>query len=376
MPGSRIAVATSLVVTGLAFDGVALASGVTLYEEDGKYAEVGGRIQVQYHYMDPDDGDSTDELFFRRLRLYLEGSLHPDWMGKFQWDMGGAEGDDEVDLKDAYFSYRGYSGLAITLGNKTFPFSREVITSSKKQQLVERTFVGDHNYGTPERQLGLHLDSTGEDPRFIWAAAVTSGALDPDTSRLDFDTVVNRGTDFVEGWLAGARVGFHPAGYVDFSQGDFDRDVRYAIEAAAFTWSNDDDVFNDETDVDTVNGYELAGAFRGLGFSVDAEYNLFDSETLGEITEGLYQNGETELTNWAIEGGYMIVPDKWELIAGYQAQDADNYADEWTRTSIGANYFFRKHDIKAQLTYRSGSNIDGVDNNDEDEIFLQAQYVL
>jgi hypothetical protein len=40
------------------------------------------------------------------------------------------------------------------------------------------------------------------------------------------------------------------------------------------------------------------------------------------------------------------------------------------------NYFFAKHDIKLQTTYRMGENKDGVKDNDLDELFVQAQYVF
>ena len=86
-------------------------------------------------------------------------------------------------------------------------------------------------------------------------------------------------------------------------------------------------------------------------------------------------NGKTTLTNAAIEGGYMF-GDTIELVAGYQTQDADGYATSWNRTSVGANWFINKHDTKVQLTYRMGESLDGVENNDEDEVFLQTQFVF
>lgn len=86
--------------------------------------EIGGRIQLQYHKVDPDGGDSTDELFFRRLRPYIEGSIHPDWMGKFQFDIGKAEDDNELAIKDAYLAYKGISNMAVKVGNALTPSGR------------------------------------------------------------------------------------------------------------------------------------------------------------------------------------------------------------------------------------------------------------
>lgn len=42
---------------------------------------------------------------------------------------------------------------------------------------------------------------------------------------------------------------------------------------------------------------------------------------------------------------------------------------------MGANWFVHKHDLKFQLTYRMGENVEG-GNTDEDEVFLQGQFVF
>ncbi|MBW2475859.1 MAG: hypothetical protein JRE63_00885 [Deltaproteobacteria bacterium] len=393
---------TFVMMTGLATQGH--TAGVTVYKDGDKYVKVGGRIQLQYHYEDPDEGDSTDEVFFRRLRPYLEGSIHKDWKGKFQFDYGKAEDDNEVSIKDAYMQYKGIDNVKITLGNANFPFSRELLTSSKKQQLVERTFVGDHNYGTPDRNAGLHITGGLMDNQITFGVSAAASDIDPDAKKLDFDTPVNRNDDFNQGWMFGGRVDWHPMGYLKMEQGDFKRDeIKATLGVAAFAWDNDDDnntnpskdgnaiddsgdfILDDDgdfirvkkPDVDSVTGFEVSGAFRGYGVSVDAEYNLFDAETIDSTYNGgLYEDGETELENFAIEGGYMVIPSKLEIVAGYQVQDADNYDEEWERTSFGLNYFFKKHDIKLQATYRMGENKDGVKDNDLDELFVQAQYVF
>ena len=369
------------------------AAGITVYKDGDKYVKMGGRIQLQYHMEDPDTGSSsdekTDEVLFRRLRPYIEGSVHKDWKGKFQFDYGKADGENEVSIKDAYMQYKGFENLVITVGNANFPFSRELLTSSKYQQLVERTFIGDHDYGTPDRNAGVHVTGGLMDNHVTFGASVSAADIDPDAKKLDFDTPVNRNEDFNEGWMFGGRVDWHPMGYMKMSQGDFARDdLKATIGIAAFTWSNDDDniTYTDDNDnslssskpdVDSVTGFEISGAFRGYGVSVDAEYNIFNAETIDDsFTGGIYEDGETDLESFAIEGGYMIIPSKLELVAGYEVQDADNYAEKWERTSLGLNYFFAKHDIKLQATYRMGENKNGVEDNDLDELFVQAQYVF
>jgi len=114
------------------------------------------------------------------------------------------------------------------------------------------------------------------------------------------------------------------------------------------------------------------------GLSVDAEYNVFDSELVnGKAgSDGIYKDGSTILENYAIEVGYMLVPSRVELVAGYQSQDADGYSKAWNRISVGANFFVTKHDIKYQFAYRMGENKDGEEGNDVDDVYVQVQYVF
>ncbi|MCO6411253.1 MAG: hypothetical protein J5I92_00785 [Thiogranum sp.] len=370
----RLAMVAAL---GLATAAPVHAAGITVFKDGDKYVKMGGRIQMQYYRLDPDNGSSTDDLFFRRLRPYIEGSLHKDWKGKFQFDYGKAEDDNEVAVKDAYMQYSGFENTKVTVGNANFPFSREFLTSSKKQQFVERTFVGDHNYGTPDRNLGIHLTGHNGSKNLTWGASVAQADIDPNAGRIDFDTPVNADSDFNQGIIYGGRLDFHPFGELKFEQGDFSGDTKATIGVAAFMWSNDGDNEANAASLDEVTGYEISAAFRSSGFSVDAQYNLFQADTTDSaFTGGLYENGETDLENWSIEGGYMIVGDRLELVAGYSQQDADNYGEEWARTTFGANWFIHKHDIKVQATYQLNDSVAGVNGNDADEMFVQAQYVF
>lgn len=383
----KLILAVMAILTGPALVSNAYGSGIVIYKDGDKYVKMGGRIQLQYHKKDPDGTTSTDEIFFRRLRPYIEGSLHKDWKAKFQWDMGKAEDENELAIKDAYFQYKGVKNVKITAGNANFPFSREFLTSSKKQQLVERTFVGDHNYGTPDRNVGLHITGATESKKVTYGFSFASASLDPDSKKLDFDTPVNKNADFNEGWMYGGRIDFHPLGHLKFAQGDFKRETKFTIGVAAFSWNNDDDnntrttgsvaTTPSKADVDSVDGIEISGAFRGGGFSVDYQINKFDADLIDRtVTNGIFRNGTTELKSNSIEAGYMVIPGKLEIVAGISEQDADNYAETWERTAYGINWFLKKHDIKVQLTFRDNENVDGVKGKNKDEVFLQTQFVF
>ena len=367
----------------------AVAGGVKYENEDGDYVRLGGRIQLQYHLANPDGGSATDELKARRIRPYIEGSTHEDWTGKFQWDMG--KGD--IKLQDVFLRYKGFDSATVTLGNYDFLFSREFLTSNKYQTFVERTFIGDSNYGSPHRQTGLHVKGERVERQLLWMGAATIAAHDPDNKKLDWESAIqlDPGDDWSQGPMVGARLEYHPLGVVKWSQGDFDADAfKVSLGASAYYWANDDDNLTPpeagedgapslgKEDLDSVAAVEVGCAVRAYGLSLDVQYNQFEADLVDAgVTDGLYRDSSTTLQNFSAEAGFMVLPKTLELAAGYQWQDADNYEDAWTRTAFGFNYYVtQSHDIKLQTTYRIGSNKDGVAGKDVDELFVQAQYVF
>jgi len=370
------------------------ASGITVYHEGDKYVKIGGRIQLQYHFQNMQtsttDPAGMDKIFFRRLRPFIEGTVVKNWKGKFQWDMGESEDGNEIAIKDAFIGYSGPHDIKIEFGNAYFRFSQEDLTSSKKQQLVERTFVGDHNYGSPERNAGVHLTGALLEKKVTYGASLAIASIDPDSSKLDFDTPINRNSDFNQGYMAGVRASFHPLGHLPMSQGDLAKGpLKAVVNVGGYVWQNDDDnntrtnlkgkdtSGGSKMDVDNVEGLEVSGAVRFKGISVDAEYNRFRAETVdNRATGGIYKNGATTLENYVFEGGYMILANRLEVVAAFQSQDASNYAKKWRRSSVGLNYFVKGHHIKGQVTYRIGENLNGIDGKDNNEIFVQTQLVF
>ena len=371
----RITALGILLASGVSLS--ALGGGIRYTNDEGQFMELGGRIQVQYRRLDISDQSSIDRLFFRRLRPYFMGSLREDWLGKIQIELGA----EEVDIRDVFMEYRGWEDTTLRIGNSIVPFAQAGMVSSKRLQLIERPLTGSHNFGVPDRQLGVHLDGVHLDKRFAWAVTAASAAIDPDQDLIDFDTVasINRSADWIEGAMLAGRVAYYPQGHFGMGQGDFKGNLRTTVAAAAYTWNNDNDnyITGDEPENDSVNGLELSTAMRGNGISVDAELNLIHG-TLEEedFTGGLYQNSETDILSWSISGGYMVLPDRCELVAGYSSLDADNYEGAWNRAEIGVNWFIQQHDIKLQAGYSRGENLFGRTGDDANSMYTQMQYVF
>ena len=390
--------------------GVSLASvsdaGIKVYEDGDKFIEIGARIQLQYLHFSEDpregEGDSQDTIFFRRLRPYIAGSVTKNWLGKLQFDMGKSIDQDELAVKDAYMQYTGFKNHKIFIGNSKTVFSREFLTSSKRQQTVERWFVGQHNFGSPDRMLGFRLDGNTDNKRFEYKLNIGGQSFDPDNKRMDFDTPVNDAGDFTLGWVGAGRLTYYPKEPIKRDQGDFQRgSFNYAVEAAAFHWTSNDNelkyideangttVCNNEKkcDLDTATGWELSGGIRGHGLSVDLEYNQVAGEMLakhfvdddGNLTpldSGMYVNGETTIKKWQLEGGYMLANIPIEFVYKRDSMDTDGYERKWYANDIGVNYFFNQHKAKAQLLYRIESNVNGVDGDDRNQFVMQWQFVF
>lgn len=369
------------------------AAGVVIYEEGDTKVEVGAQVQLQYAIEDPDGGDSTDDLSFRRLRPHIAGTVSKNWWAKIQLDFGKAIDGDEVAVKDAYVQYKGWQAkrnLTLTIGNAKTPFSRNFLTSSASQQTVERGFVGNHNYGTPDRQLGLRLDGHSDGKKLTYKLAVGSEYHDPDVRRMDFDTPTSQQSDWNQGWVVAGRLDFHPRGYLAFDHGDFHSDeIKYNFSLAFFSWSDDGDVNSythpvsglgispSKADLDRADGYEISAGLRGKGVSVDAEYQLISGDTVDPtFTGGIYRNGGTDLDKLQLQGGYMLPGDRFELVGKWESLDADNYQDAWQAYELGVNRFWNRHKLKAQLTFRHAENSNGVTGADADSLFAQFQYVF
>jgi|GEM_PF-422643 len=375
------------------------SAGITLYEEGDKSLEIGGRLQPQYRYVDGDNeagDDSGDDFFLRRLRFYIEGTVTENIYGIWQIDFGDQSDDPEV--KDAFINYSGLPMGTITVGNHYVPFSREALTSSKRQQFVERTVVGDHNFGVPDREMGVSYNLNSSDQLQGSIGAYQAG-IDPSFSKLDFESRVSSDAEYFGNMVAG-RVDWTPLGAFKLAQGAFGEEMKFGLGANAFTWNNDDDVTLDDVDqqYDSVTGYGVDAAFRLGYFSVDAGVQYFDGDTRGDVTStGLIDDsGDANFTTYLLKGGYMVVPTKLELVAGFSGLDTDDgfrsdgevFDDMDKRYSIGANYFFNKHKAKIQMTYEIGRDVlysndanDQVPNpsnigGDQNTLFIQFQQVI
>jgi hypothetical protein len=360
--------------------------------------ETGGKLQVQYYEADPNDLENEDELFLRRFRPVFWGHIASNWTWKLEVELSAdiAEGEidfEQLDIRDLYLRYEGFKahGTRLTIGNQKTPFSRDFLTPSKHQLLIERTFVGSTSGGVPDRTLGAHLRGETHQGKLAYWGNVGAGGHDPDVNRLKFDSLIGGGSSLNEGLLVAGRVDVHPRGAMTFTDGDpHTPRVKYTWSLAGYVWENDgnNNTFTEDgvsvdplrADLDSATGLELSGGLRGRGISLDWQVNRIQGETVDEdFTGGLYVDGETRLDAAAVEGSYWFGRSPFELGAALARIEADGYTEPWDSASLVLNLhgwrWIRWFGGKVQMSHEWVFSRRGVPGEDFRQTRVQVQYV-
>ncbi len=111
-----------------------LANSVALAAEDGPTMTFAGRIQADHTRYDGGSFPYADGSEVRRLRAGVLGNLTSVWEYKAEWDFA----PDDVEVKDAYIRYTGFTNTRITLGNFKVFSSIDELTSSNNTTFTER----------------------------------------------------------------------------------------------------------------------------------------------------------------------------------------------------------------------------------------------
>ena len=155
---------------GLGADPVSLdtsfdKSYLTWKSADGNFKyKIDGRIQLDTGTVSNSKNINTDgdpySLYanteFRRVRFAIKAQLYKDWNGEFDIDFA----DEEVDIKDMWISYNGFSNTIIKLGNSKPFFCMDEVTTSRWITFMERSMVSDAF--SPGRRIGLSGSNWGK----------------------------------------------------------------------------------------------------------------------------------------------------------------------------------------------------------------------
>jgi hypothetical protein len=316
---------------------------------------------------------ARDRVFFRRLLLAVQVVAAKDWTGQIQIDAASSLLGDRVIVRDAYLRYLGWTprGVTVTMGNQKMPFSRAALVSAARRGLIERSAPGERPFGAPGRALAVQFEGRHRDQHVQWAAALASALHGPDVLEIRIDGLAESRDTWNEGVLGAGRIEWHPLGHMPRDQGDFARSaLRLAVGAGAYAWHNDGDrnLFTADgtststlfADADDARGLEISGGLRGYGFSLDASWQRISASTIdSRVNAGIYQNGAAVFHVTGVEGGYMAIAGKLELLGSFDTLDIAARSSIAYRPAFGANWYVNQHRLKFQFMHREAFNVLG-----------------
>jgi len=372
-----------------------------VFEKGDSYLRIGGLLQFQYRVANVDGDPAEHDVFIRRVRPTLVGAINKDWQAIFQIDFGagGSGRDYRVTITWANMQYVGVRDSHLTMGSFKPWFSREFLTLGSQIHLVERTFVGQNAWGTPDYTLGVGWDQVVARRKVFYAAALGAENHDPRAEAMGFRSAADSPADFNRGWVGGARVDLYALGEAApnraplgadksaYDRTDFGtKPWTLMFSLGGYGWWNggrnntytQDGTTTDPAfaDLQRAFGAELSSGLRGFGLSLDLEYQLVRGVTVDPVfTGGLYRDGSTELHKVTLDAGYMVYQNHLEIVAHWSYLNATNYALPANLAEAGLNWFIKEYRVRFSLSYRRQIHVAGtaVDGNVGR---VQAQFIF
>lgn len=322
------------------------AKGFFIQSEDGAHRlEIGARVQVRHTIEALEAAPNESNFSIARARLSLGGHVFTeDLTFKFQPDFG----KGFVTLKDFYADYAFVPGaFQLRAGQWKRPFSRQQITSSGKQELVDRAptdkaFDAGRDIGvavhndyerSPEFEYAFGVfNGTGEKPLFSGNVEVDPATGEGEATSGVFDNV----PDTFHPALV-LRAGYNHGGIKGYSEADLEGGpFRAAIGASGLVDldADDDDQSSIKGEFDYIvkvegfsstGGVFISSAQAGPNFGDRALDALGLHLQIGHVIDGLVQ----PVARYA-----LVAPD-----------GADNDTHE---VLGGLGFYFWGHEVKWQ----------------------------
>lgn len=320
--------------------------------------------EIRYTFTDGDSdaGEGNSSSFdVRKARLVASGTaLNGEFsyyvQGDFSSSEDGETGEEQAALRDAYLAWNACDYAGIKAGQFKTGISRQFNTSDWRLQFADRAAVSDAFDMGRQQGVRAWLD-IGDSGKI--GAAIFNGSSDGEGINRD-------GVDTRHFGVVDAR--FNVMGEMDaYSEGDIDETQDLAVNVGA-AYGYDESEIAGAADVVESNVGSVDANLKTGGISVHAE---FFWATVDVGSEELFES-----TGGYIQGGVFVLPKELEVAARYGFQDCDDGAvllgdcagnDNVNEATVGLNYYWASHNLKAQLNYsflnEDGSGADGDDIN-------------
>jgi hypothetical protein len=372
--------------------GYRLGRGFGWESSDGNYfLNIGGRIQTLFTYIDR-DAEATkisdeSEFRLRRARLYFRGHAYDPKL-QYTFELDTAPGNVELLNMEVVYALMPEANLMI--GQFKPPQSRQELTSSGSQQLIDRSLANDFfNVG---RDRGMQLYGTLLEYLFEYRAGVFNGnGLNSRQTSTDF--------------MYAARVAVNPFGPFPYDEPDFAGTPKLLASLGASTQynqvgkkdlsriNNDNDALEflvpnsfrtrmsgmpAKPDINNIDVWtstaDLAMKFMGVAFLGEGYYADVNSPLRHDFGSKIL-NSTYHAWGYNLQAGYFIVPKRLEMVARYSVIDPeDDVFNFKEREEIrgGFNYYFDQHNLKLQVDF-GGVRNDRTTGDDVEDIEARVQ---
>jgi phosphate-selective porin len=348
-----------------------------------------GRLQMRYGYEDRDNIHDSEEqqddssFRIRRARLKWSGKAFEHFKYKIELALastGTVDGSKAVELYDWWASYNKNPAASIQFGQWKVPWNRQRVVSSQHQQMIDRASAQDEF--TMNRQIGAMLHGKLFNKKFEYYAGMFNGNNRNQSSNGNNEN------------LYIARVSWNPFGAygkgIGEKESDLDnlqRPIAHISAAIAFDGAADEtidlkrvgEITAKEVDRTSIVA-EYGLKYKGFSTSAEAYWRKYD----GIDTSTSDTNPSTKVIDrgFFVQGGYFVVPKKFEVAGRYSLVDFDNQrtTDAKRETTVGINWFINGHghDNKLQLNWvRVDTEKPNVESRSDDiDNFYRLQYQI
>ena len=361
---------------------------------DDKFsAKLRNRMQYKYQYTDrdigtdgsPEEDESTFD--FRRIRTKISGNAYgKNIKYKMEWDSSA----DDVDLQTAYVNIT-YLPWANVLAGQTGVYSRQFLSSSGAQQMVDRAAVSEEfRFNRDDKKRGVTIHSK----------KILDGKIDYQIGV--YNPQIRATDNTTNTMLYLARASYYPFGpYVSYKESDLEYTESFKAHIGGgfgFQQIGQNESDDDEDEIDHTQFIGELG-FKYKGFSFVSEYHnrkrsLLDAlETGDNLLLGLSSAMAALPANMTlhdhgvfVQGGYFIIPEKLEITGRYELIDyGKNHPEGGTLGLVdnksfytaGINYFFHGRDHKIQANFiHENEELSGTYFGENNETTVLTQYMI
>lgn len=314
----------------------------------GPNLQFGGLVQVQAEAGDRGDSrfsSANDRIFLRRARLNASGKFLEEFDFKLEVELAGSLAEASslrAQATDAYITWNRNPAALLRLGQFKSPFGHEQLYADPRLPTIERSLVNDRL--TAGRQIGVQVGGELFDKRFFYAVGAFNGN-GTNTSANDNDAFATFGR--VSAQVFRGRLGDQDSSLA--LGGGF-----YSSEDAAVTLSG---LGFDSTPASAERDNVFAGEREGRGFDFQLKAPGAFFELWAEWLEGRFEpltgrpRPVLDAEGYALQALVFLRPGRLELVLRHEYFDPDVVADdnETTLETLGLNYFFKGHDLKAMI---------------------------